>query len=121
MYNYGKRIIGLALFVVVVSVIFPLWSPSQTPERYEFTPMERQVAAVGHLETDVAVLKEQLTDITRRQVETQQAIEGMQTKVLIGLLGILVAVVKMILGSFGARFGLGRDERNKMPSIISGP
>lgn len=116
-YDFGKRIAGLAAFIVVSSALVPIWSPSQTVEQYQLNENARQLHEISNvlpgLVTDVAVIKEHLASMDRRAIETQQSVDSLKNTGTWVIFGMLAWMAKEIFGYFGTRFGVRGNGNEK--------
>lgn len=110
-YDFGKRVAGLAAFVCVAAALFPVWSPSQIPLQYELQSElrqhTRQLRDLETVPTDVALIKQQMSVIDRRQLDTQNALDGLQSKAWMIIIGMMAWMGKEIFQFMGGKFTKG--------------
>lgn len=113
-YDFGKRIAGLAAFIAFSAALFPIWSPSQTAvEQYQLNDLTARVQTLSSLPADVAVIKEHLVEMERRETETQASVEALRTTGTVIILGMLAWMAKELFMFFGTKFGLNGDRKNE--------
>lgn len=107
-YDFGKRIAGLAAFICVAATIVPIWAPSQIPLEYELQSElrqhTRQLRDLETVPTDVALIKQQMTAMVKQQADTQTSLDGLQSKAWMIILGLLAWMGKEIFQFMGGRF-----------------
>ena len=115
--DFGKRILGLAAFIVVVSAMFPLWSPGQTALDYRLMQHEVEIAAlqatVKDMPSQIAVINQRLEDQTVRLNKVSDSIDRIQVFSFTATLGVLAFIGSYLFNIFGGKtFGKRRDTQS---------
>lgn len=100
---FGKRVGGLAAFVLVAASLFPIWTPGQSRLEYQLNENTRQLQALSSVPTDIAIIKERLAAMEVRARENAEGISQIRTAAFMGAFGMLSWMAVQLFTFFGGK------------------
>lgn len=100
---FGKRVGGLAAFVLVAASLFPIWTPGQSRLEYQLNENTRQLQALSSVPTDIAIIKERLAAMEVRARENAEGIAQIRTAAFMGAFGMLSWMAVQLFTFFGGK------------------
>jgi hypothetical protein len=108
-YDFGKRIAGLAAFVIVSTALIPLWSPGQTALQYQLNENTRQIQLLQNVPADLAVVKQEISDLRSEVHDTKESINSIKYELTLGGVGTLAFLASWIFNLFGGKLRQRKD------------
>ncbi len=112
-YDFGKRILGLASFLVFAAALVPFWSPSQTALEYRVNAQNEAIRelhdSLRDVPSDIAVLKNEMAQLRESQKSTSDSVQQIRTTAFTSTAGMLVFLASWLFNIFGGR-ALARKE-----------
>lgn len=102
-YDFGKRIAGLAAFVLFAASLFPIWVPGQSRLEYQVADNAEKIRALSSVPADLAVIKVQVAALDKRMEENSGDLNQIKNQVSLGLYGLLVGIISWLFNLFGGK------------------
>lgn len=103
-YSFTQRVLGLAVFVVASSTLFPIWSPGQPALQYEVSRHTEQLHELAGIPTKVALMDQRLQGIEATQAEIKSTVAEINARAMGVTVTVAGALLLYLLNLFGARF-----------------
>ena len=90
-FDYSKKIMGFAAFIVVSAALVPILLTSQTQSArdYQLEDNTRQLRQLSSVPTDIAVIRTQVESLSKQVQQTQVSVESLRETGVYLILGML--------------------------------
>jgi hypothetical protein len=102
-YDFGKRILGLAAFIAVSTALVPLWSPGQTALQYQMDENTRQIRLLQNVPQDISVLKQEMSDTRMEIRDIRDSVESIRVFAFTSCVGMLAFLASWVFNLFGGK------------------
>lgn len=99
--SFGKRVCGLAAFVLVSASLFPIWTPGQSRLEYQLNENTRQLQQLSTVPTDIAIIKEKIAGMESRIKDDGDNITQIKNTAFTASAGMLCWMAIQLFQFFG--------------------
>jgi len=115
-YDFGKRILGLAAFFVFAAALIPFWMPGQTALEYRVNSQNEAIRelhdSLREVPSDIAVLKHDIIELRDEQKVTAEAVSQIRTTAFTSTAGMLVFLASWLFNIFGGRAIARKEDKS---------
>lgn len=106
-YDFGKRILGLASFLVFAAALVPFWAPGQSALEFRINSQNEAIRELHDnlrdVPSDIAVLKRDIVELRDEQKNTSDAVQQIRTTAFTSTAGMLVFLLSWLFNIFGGK------------------